>query len=244
MIALILAYHRVNDRVEDPLAVRAADFRRQLEAVRRSYEVIALGRLADLLEKPPAGRRVAAITFDDGYRDNFEVAAPVLEELSLPATFFLAAACLGGEGAVPRRGDCRPREDQRTMTWPEAAELVSRGFDIGSHTLTHPDLAGLEKAGAEKEIRGSRRLLRERLGSPVEFFCYPRGSFSRETMAIAAEAGYRGAVATFPWRLGPRFDCPGRRPDRFALPRVGVYRHTGRAQFRLKTAAFLQWGAR
>lgn len=244
MTCLILAYHRVNDWSRDPLTVAPAVFRAQLALVRRHWTVVSLSRLADLLAggaaTPP---RAAVITFDDGYHDNFLCARPILRELGLPATFFLAAACLETGRFLPREaeGARPPAGRDRPLRWGEAARLAAEGFEIGSHTLTHADLAAAAPARAAREIGASRELLRARLGVPVDFFCYPRGRFTPATARLVAAAGYRAALVTFPWRLGPRGDGPRGRPDLFALPRVGVYGHTGAAAFRLKTCPAFQW---
>jgi peptidoglycan/xylan/chitin deacetylase (PgdA/CDA1 family) len=157
--------------------------------------------LRDLVEKLGAGRSVGrelAITFDDGYRDNFENAAPVLEQLSLPATFFVVTQWIDTD-IVPfwdeQRGVRHP-----WMTWADARALHRRGFEIGVHTRTHADLGKVSGGDAREEIFGARLDLERQLGAPATSFAYPYGrrdNFTEANRELVRAAGFHCCCSAF-----------------------------------------------
>ncbi len=172
-----------------------------------------------------------AITFDDGYRDNYTHAFPVLERLGLRATVYVSTAYVETGDCFPwvmRNTNGRePHDDDRPLTWDHLHEMLRSGvFTVGSHTLTHPLLSGLDRASAHREICESKRVLESQLGVPVPTFCYPAGDFNRETIQLVDQSGYAAAVVT---------------PNRFILEtpltlhRVGIYRNTTPLLFKVKT---------
>jgi peptidoglycan/xylan/chitin deacetylase (PgdA/CDA1 family) len=93
--------------------------------------------------------------------------------------------------------------------------MVDAGWELDSHTLTHPDLTTLPGAELKREVAGSRRRLQELFGVPVDFFCYPAGRYDDEAIAAVKSAGYAGATTTVEGVASPH-------DDRFELPRVRV----------------------
>ena len=158
----------------DGLSVSRADVRTLLRFLQPPLPVISLRSLVDRLERGDTLDRHLAITFDDGYRDNFEIAAPILERLSLPATFFLVSQWIGSD-VVPW-WDRELGVRHPWMTWDQARELRRRGFDIGAHTRTHANLGEVRGDVAREEIAGARRELERQLGEPVDLFAYPYGA--------------------------------------------------------------------
>jgi len=153
---------------------------------------VPLVALVDRLERGAPLNRHLAITFDDGYRDNFENARPILERLELPATFFIVSRWM--------ETDTWPWWDREQgvrhpwMTWDQVAELSWRGFDIGAHTCTHPDLGSISGPVARQEIAGAREEIERRIGKRVDLFAYPYGGprhMSADNLAIVKAAGYR-----------------------------------------------------
>ena len=223
---LVLEYHSINDRRYDTLSVSSETFRRQIEClVDRGYrivplEVVAQGAATGLHD---FSSPLAAITFDDGYRDNFEIAYPILKELGAPATIFLALDYIGTERPFPWDQLDDPSQS-RALTWEMIEEMAAEGLvRFGSHTNAHADLTHISEEVAWEEIRGSRERLEERLALPVDSFCYPYSRTSPRLRALVDRAGY-----THAWRTG------GKETDVFDLPRVGVYRQTGWKEFRFK----------
>lgn len=165
------------------------------------------------------------ITFDDGCRDFAVHGWPALRARGFPATMFVVA----GEVGTTNRWD-RPRgEPERPLLdWDEIRRMGDEGLEVGSHTLTHPDLSATPDAEALTELRESRTLLEDRLQRRVEFLAYPFGRFTSRTEEIARAAGYRGACAVL-----LRLRDLGR-SERFTLRRLTVKRQDGPLRFPLR----------
>ena len=198
-VALVVTFHRIDDTEDaDGLSLGIDMFERYCRFFRRHFEVIPLGGLVDRLERGQPLNRQLAITFDDGYRDNFDNAAPVLERLGLPATFFVVTQWMGTD--VVSWWDRALSAAHGWMTWEHVRSLHRRGFEIGAHTRTHADLGRVLEAEAVEEIAGARRELEAQLGSPVELFAYPYGgreNFREPYRALVKAAGYRCCCSGF-----------------------------------------------
>jgi len=139
-------------------------------------------------------RRVPAkpivLTFDDGYRSHVDHALPELERRGWPGVLYLEVAALQKEGAegIPEA---------------QVRQLLDAGWELGAHTVTHPDLTTLDASGRTEEIAGSRRALRRRFGVPVTAFCYPAGRFDDTVIAAVEEAGFKSATTVEPGLAGP-----------------------------------------
>jgi peptidoglycan/xylan/chitin deacetylase (PgdA/CDA1 family) len=211
--AVIVVFHRVQETVapDDGLTVSVRMFERHCEFLRRHFRVVSLLDIVEKLERGQRFNRELAITFDDGYRDNFENAAPVLQKLSLPATFFVVTQWMGTDVVPWWDGEREARHPW--MTWDQVRALHRRGFDIGAHTRTHADLGSISGAEAQRQIVGARLELEKEIGSPVELFAYPYGSAKHLTEAnreLVKAAGFRcccsctggtNAAGTSPFRL-------------------------------------------
>jgi peptidoglycan/xylan/chitin deacetylase (PgdA/CDA1 family) len=197
--AVVVVFHRVDDRYpENAISMPVARFGAMCRFFARHFQVIRLGELVTLLEqgKPLEGQLV--ITFDDGYRDNHRTAAPILEQLKLPACFFITTGFIES-GEVPR-WDRKAGIVSEWMTWDDVRDLHRRGFEIGAHTVTHADLGQVSGEEARREIVDSKRALETRLGSPVTLFAYPFGREAQITdanRALVAAAGFRSCPSAF-----------------------------------------------
>lgn len=216
--AVVVAFHRVRDDSDanDGLTVDSRTFQSYCEFFKRFFNVVPLPELVATLESGRAPNRALAITFDDGYRDNFLHAAPVLEKLGLPATFFVVSRWIGTE-IVPfwdrRRGVSYP-----WMSWKEVRALSDRGFTIGAHTRTHADLGTVSGEIAQQEISGARQDIEWALGAPVDLFAYPYGGrdhLSDANRALVKAAGFRCCCSNFGGTIT-------RRTDPFHVPRVPI----------------------
>lgn len=210
----VLMYHAFGARDEgDRYVVSRRALSRQLGALRllgyRGVEFAEVARCLRDGELPP--RRAVAITIDDGYRDNLEVAEPVMRRHGFPATVFLVSGKLGGVNDWTAEGALANRP---LLTDDQVDELRERGISIGAHTRRHPELPEQADEVVAEEIGGSRRDLEPRFGS-IDAFAYPFGLFDERAVAAAAEAGFEGACTVEP-RLVSLLDDPLR------VPRVEV----------------------
>ena len=187
----ILMYHRIGPvnpslpAVTRTLTVSPEDFAAQMGWLRANgYHAVSQLQVFKALEEgQPLPSRPVMITFDDGYRDVLWHAAPVLHRLHMPATEYVIT------GRVSNG-------DPSFLTWPQLVRLEKLGVAIGSHTVTHSDLALMPPSQALAELRDSRRSLERHLGHPVQWFAYPFGAENATVVALAERVGYVLAVTT------------------------------------------------
>lgn len=224
---LVLCYHAVSATWSHRLSIPPETLERQLrQLLARRFRPVPASEAV-------AGRgRVLHVTFDDAFVSVVD-ALPALERLGVPATVFACPGFAGRPLAVPElAAEAAEHPDElRTMDWPELDELARRGVEIGSHTVGHPHLPRLSDAELRRELVDSRAELEDRLGRPCRYLAYPFGDEDPRVHRVAAEAGYDAAFA-----------LPGdeRRPNRFAVPRVGVYPRDNDLRLALKTTAALR----
>ncbi|MFZ5823322.1 MAG: polysaccharide deacetylase family protein [Bacillota bacterium] len=150
---------------------------------REGYQTVTLQQLhAHFQHGDNLPERPVALTFDDGYADFYTAALPLLQKHGMVGTLFVITGKVGQPGYI---------------TWQQAQAISAAGMEIGSHTVTHPDLRYLDPRRLRAELGDSRLLLEERLGVSVRFFAYPAGRYSDQTLALMPEL-YWGAVTTHP----------------------------------------------
>jgi len=222
---LVLCYHAVSPTWESFLAVEPERLRGQVRRLlHRGYRPMTL---SDALAEPD-GRRFV-VTFDDGYTSILERGLPVLRDLGVPATVFVPTDLIDEAGlfsSLPAEQMPREREDLRCMSWPQVRDLLDAGWEVGSHTCTHPHLPELDDEDLSAELRRSREICEERLERPCETIAYPFGSYDGRVVEASAAAGYRLAVTLESRMFEP---IVGRGP--LTLPREGIFRETGRLKF-------------
>lgn len=207
-VAPILMYHSVNPQsiAGRMLTVSPKTFERQIRFLKtRRYKVLPLGELAALIkEKKRIPERAVSITFDDGYKDNFIYAFPVLKKYGLPASVFIIVDEVA-----------RPQNDR--LSWEEIKEMQDSGLiAFGSHTLGPEPLVNIKSdEELKRQIFASKKVLEEKLGAPVGLFSYPEGRFNEKIKGLVIAAGYKAAVATNP---GKGFS----NKDIFALKRLRI----------------------
>jgi peptidoglycan/xylan/chitin deacetylase (PgdA/CDA1 family) len=194
--ALVLCYHRIGAR--DVLTKPAEDFRREMQTIKRHYECISLGELCRrLLADEPFRRPAVVVTFDDGYRDNFTAAVPILQSIGVPATFFVATGFMSTDRVFPHDG---PQSDYPKLTWDDLRAMQTDGFEIGSHTVNHLDLGAADDATTLAEVRDSLTTLNRELGTRPRAFAFPWGkpqNISGFAIEAIQEAGYYAAVSAY-----------------------------------------------
>ncbi len=209
----VLAYHGTGATRDDPWWL---DFAGQMKLIEElGYEVVPLGQVVRLLGsgRPPA-RPTLAITFDDGYANNLEVAFPELTKRGWPATVFIVTSFAGR----------RP-----FLLAEEIARLPGLGVEVGNHTHSHPDLRSLDGPAIAAELDDCGRRLEQITGRRPRHFCYPYGHYSPAVRAAVAAAGLESACTG---RAG--FNPPG--GDAYTLRRLTIERGEGARELRLRLA--------
>ena len=197
--AAVLLYHRVTDQVRDNLTVGIEQFERQMALIRKHCEVVPIERVVDGSACKGARKPVVCVTFDDGYLDNYENAAPILQRHGIPAAFFIATGIIESDRAFPHDIG-RGHGAQPVMTWAQLRRLRAQGFTIGSHTVSHIDCAAESEGVVKGELAQSRDDIRRLLEVDSVILAYPYGG--RDNMTAARlewvkQAGYVGCLSAY-----------------------------------------------
>jgi len=167
-------------------------------------------RLEEKVALPP---RAAAITFDDGYRNVYSAAWPVLSENQLPATVFLVPGLCGGKNEWV--GQAAGVPPMNLLRWEEIAEMSRNGMDFGAHSMTHADLSRLSPDRARAEVVDSKSAVEDRLGRPVDFFAWPFGRVNHDLNGVIREH-FAGAITV-------EMDYVTEQSNPYKLPRIDMY---------------------
>ncbi len=207
-VAPIIMYHSINPvaRQENRLAVTVKTFERQMRFLKTNhYNVVSLEALSRLIkEKKKIPSKTIAITLDDGYKDNYTYAFPVLKKYNLSATLFIIVNEVG-------------RQQGDRLNWDEIKIMQASGLlSVGSHSLGPDPLIKIKsEIELRQEIFESKRMLEEKLAREINAFSYPEGMFDAKIRQLVIDAGYTLAVATNP---GPKYPDD----DIFALKRLRI----------------------
>ena len=199
----IIMYHNIDENsLTSRLSVLPESFKTQMRFLKNQhYNVVKLEGLADMIKNNRVPSKTIAITFDDGYENNYLKAYPVLKELGLHATIFIIPAMVGTEGY---------------MTWGQIIEMSESGaISIGSHSMTHAWLPDQPDQKLDSEIMGSKRSIESHLNKEVDIFSYPSGGFDQNARNKVIKAGYKIAVTTNPGKKYPKHDL-------FAMKRLRI----------------------
>lgn len=183
----ILMYHVIGDPPSGApypeLYVSRRDFEAQTRwLARHGYQAVTQRDVWNHWHRGRAlPRRAIVITFDDGYRSVADRALPSMQARGWPGVLNLTVKNLRVRGGLSE--------------W-RVRKLIAAGWELGSHSLTHPDLTRLDDATLTREIAGSRLILRSRFGVRVDFFCYPAGRYDAAVIRAVRRAGYFGATTT------------------------------------------------
>ncbi|HEX5763371.1 MAG TPA: polysaccharide deacetylase family protein [Solirubrobacterales bacterium] len=228
--AVFLCYHSIASAGAEFLALAPDAFERQLAGLRRRR--YRSGGIADLRRLAAGERlpgRTAFLTFDDGYRDNHDVAMPLMREYGFkPLVFLLPRHVDEGAGfRWPEVAELYARHPDRlrSLRWSQVDEMVEQGAEFGSHTLTHPHLRELDDEQLGVELGQSKAELERRLGA-CDMLAYPFGEWDERVAAAAGAAGYRFA---FSLPQGPQAEG-----GPLFIPRVNVDNRDRPGRFRLK----------
>ncbi len=196
---VVLLYHRVSDELRDSLTVGIEQFDRQMEWLSHHHQIVSIVDVIRGNVPRDATRPVIAVTFDDGYLDNYEHAVPILLRHRVPAAFFVSTGMIGTTSGFPhdlsRLGKALP-----TMTWDHLHQIRDLGFVIGSHTVTHLDCGSAGLDAVERELIESRDALKQNLGLDEVVFAYPFGARSNMNPAalqLVKKQGYAGCLSAY-----------------------------------------------
>jgi peptidoglycan/xylan/chitin deacetylase (PgdA/CDA1 family) len=222
---VVLVYHGVASASDEEDPRRLLVSPEHLEAhvrllKRRRYDVVPAGQLA--ANGGPRGR-TASLTFDDGWRNWLTTALPVLERLGVRGTFFVCPGLFGSTHPDV------PGEEGALLDESEATALHEAGMELGSHSLSHPDLRRLSDDELVVELRDSKEAVEAITGKPCRLFAYPYGLYDQRVLEAVGAAGYELAFAWLPgpWRPleAPRLPAPPRHgAGRLALKLLGLRR--------------------
>lgn len=230
---LVLCYHAVSERWPADLAVSPRQLHEQLaHLLGRGYA----GATFTAAVTEPQARRTLAVTFDDAYASVIDLAFPVLERLGLPGTVYVPTAWAGSDRPMSWAGIDHwtggPWENElRPLAWHQLRRLADAGWEVGSHTRTHPRLTQLDDARLTDELATSRRDCESAMGRSCRSIAYPYGDVDERVLAAARAAGYR-AGAALPARA--------HRPEPLLWPRLGISREDSPARFRRQTSPLVR----
>lgn len=196
------------------------------------YQATDIDTAIRSIQQGDASQKCMVITFDDGYRDVYTKAYPILKECGFTATIFLPTGFISD-----RRAKC---QDEDFMTWPEVRELVSHGFRIGSHTVTHPQLKVLALRDIDDEVSRSKQTIEDKVGIVVKSFAYPFAfpqsdkAFRQSLRQLLEKHGYQSGVCTI-------IGTAGNRDEQFFLPRLPINSYDGLNLFRTKLEGGYDW---
>lgn len=200
----VITYHRFGSATRDPFCVHPEAFEQQMSWLASQRLAVSLSDVEAFLDGqrdfPEGG---VLVTIDDADQSVYSHALPVLRRHNIPAVLFVIAGQVGQPGFVSHQ---------------QLEAIAAAGVVIGSHTMTHPNLATLAPDATREELQRSKESLEEQLSSEIRVFAYPFGTrqaFDESTAALVAQSGYRLAFTS---QHGPL--RPG--SDRMALPRVKV----------------------
>lgn len=238
----ILMYHSIADEDEEGLhpyyrtATAPLVFAAQMASLHQAgFSVIGLAEAIHRSTEPEAAKSSVVITFDDGFRNFYTNAFPVLKGYGFTATMFLPTAHIGESHLKFKGKEC--------LTWGEVRELHQHGISFGSHTVTHPQLHDCDAHSIKKEIADSKQTIEQELGCAVQSFSYPYAfpeadaRFKRSLREELSHAGYENGVCTTVGRPGPA-------SDPFFLKRLPVNSDDDSRLFQAKLAGSYDWLAK
>jgi peptidoglycan/xylan/chitin deacetylase (PgdA/CDA1 family) len=208
----ILMYHVINDPPAaaglPELYVSKDDFAAQMAWLKeKRYSAVTMQQVYDLWTKGvPLPRRPVVISFDDGYLSIWTNALPIMKRHRMRGVLNLSLNEL-------------TQTDQGGISAEQVRGLQKAGWEIDSHTLTHPDLTMLDDPALRRELVTSRKRIRSLFKVPANFFCYPAGRYDPRVVAAVKAAGYLGATTTNEGNAGP--------DQLYTLNRVRINRSDG-----------------
>ena len=232
---MVVCYHAVSREWPAELAVSAQQLEDELRyLLARGFHPVTFTEA--VVGSEPA--QVMAVTFDDAYRSVYERARPILDNLGIPATVFVPTAFPGSRAPMSWPGideflDGPWAAELVPASWEELRVLSRSGWEIGSHTRSHPRLPHLGDAELSRELEESRRECERHVGVDCTAIAYPYGETDERVARAAAAAGYIAGAALYePLMRKSTLSDPMR------WPRLVFNRRDGRVRARVKARLF------
>jgi len=223
----VLMYHRVTDltpkEARSPLmrdlSVSPNDFEAQVKFLKEEgFTFLHVSEIEAALKRGnELPEKAVAITLDDGYRDNFTEAFPILQKYGAKATVFMVTNNFG-----------RPER----LSWDDAKAMLSNQVGFQSHSVSHPDLTTQSDPALLGELVDSKRILEKGLGVRVTSLAYPAGAHDDRVVEFVSRAGYDAA-----WKKGGGAVQPLHASDPYRLPRIRVHGRTDMSKFRQRVTS-------
>jgi peptidoglycan/xylan/chitin deacetylase (PgdA/CDA1 family) len=197
----VLCYHSIHP-VNQHASATPELFDDHVRWLTMHCDVVPFGDVLEHVRRGGGNKPTVAITFDDGYTDNYTEALPILLRYRVPATFFVTTGLIDGDprviGRLQRLWDAAPHEISG-LSWDQILEMREAGMEIGAHTRSHPNLEHISEDAGMEELSVSKQVLEDRLGQRVTALAYPFGvprrHFSHRTIKLASSCGYERAAA-------------------------------------------------
>ena len=195
-LSVILNYHSIHPTHK--FATKPEEFYQQMEYLKSNFCVVSL---LDFYELRKTARNIpdklAMITFDDGYEDNYEYVLPILSKFGIKATVFVTTGFINGEIDIAKEHITYC--GLRPLTWEQIRQMSKSGISFGAHTHTHQILANVSRENAEEEISKSKRILENELGQSIDMFAYPfgqHGTFNQQIIELLRKHHFKLACST------------------------------------------------
>lgn len=203
---LVITYHRIrDDNIDRDISVSIKNFEKQMKYLANNYNIISIDDLLKNINRHKINfLDNIAITFDDGFKDNYTNAYPILKKYRLPITIFLISGILG--------------KDSNMLSISDIIEMKKHCINFGSHTRTHNILSNIGDNQLTEEISESKEYLENLINEKILYFAYPQGKnhhFNTIVKSLVKNAGYKAAFTM----ENKTIDLNS---DMFALPRIGI----------------------
>jgi len=218
--AAVLFYHRVADVSPTPWTISNRDFRKHIQYLKEHFELVSLGVLQSQHHQQNNSKMMVAITFDDGYAENFDQAIPLLLEERVPFTYFVSSNYVLSQLPFPH--DVKLGLNLAPNTPEQIRFLADQGVAIGGHTRSHADMGQIaQREQIRHEILGDIRVLEAITGKAIDYFAFPYGdlhNMSQTAIDVLREAGIKGMCSAYgefnrpnaePWHIKRIHGDPG-----------------------------------
>ena len=238
----VFLYHRVGteeDRKLPPGCISISNFQMQLDyLIKRGYYFATIDEVVNyVLGKITLPKRKIAITFDDGFQDNYKYAFPILKERGIKATIFINTNFIGKRLSMKEAfGSTKPESRDiihQFLAWHEIIEMSNNGINFETHTHTHADLTVIEKSELEKEIIISKAILEEKLNKKVEHLSFPFGKYNKDVCDVLKKVNFKSAWALRLNNVKPKMYL-------YDLPRKGS-RNVSLERFKIMISHYEKW---